>query len=132
MKRVWFTPGIAVWILGLIFATTVLAQAGREVFVLAAEGPVSPAMLNYIERGLATARDQGAEAVIIELDTPGGQIDWSQSIVRAIVNSDVPVAVYIYPSGAYAASAGTFITLAGHVAAMAPQSNDNNKIKSKV
>ena len=96
------------------------AQEARHVDMLEIEGPVTPIMLSYIERGIRTAENGGAEALIIKLDTPGGQIDLMSDIVQAMLQADVPVVVYVYPQGAYAASAGTLITLAGHVAAMAP------------
>ncbi|MFC2031234.1 nodulation protein NfeD [Chloroflexota bacterium] len=96
------------------------AQETRHVDVLEIEGPVTPIMISYIERGIETSEANGAEALIIKLDTPGGQIDLMADIVQALLRADVPVVVYVYPPGAYAASAGTLITLAGHVAAMAP------------
>ncbi len=90
------------------------------VHVLTAEGPVNPVLANYIERGIAQAEDAGANALVIELDTPGGLDSSMREIIKAINNASVPVIVYVAPSGARAASAGTFITMAGHVAAMAP------------
>ncbi len=92
----------------------------RHVDVLEIEGPVTPIMISYIERGIRTAEDDGAEALIIKLNTPGGQIDLMSEIVQALLDADVPTVVYVYPRGAYAASAGTLITLAAHLAAMAP------------
>jgi membrane-bound serine protease (ClpP class) len=97
-----------------------VAQETRFVSVLEIEGPVTPIMISYIERGIRTAEDDGAEALIIKLNTPGGQVDLMNEIVQALLQAGVPVAVYVYPPGAYAASAGTLITLGGHVAAMAP------------
>lgn len=99
------------------------AQSSGHVLVLTAEGPVSPIMLNYIERGIERAEIENAAALVIQLDTPGGQIDLTREIIQAILNANVPVIVYVYPPGGFAASAGTFITLAGHVAAMAPQTS---------
>ena len=92
----------------------------RHVDVLTIEGPVTPVMISYIERGIQAAERDGAEALVIQLDTPGGQIDLMSDIVQALLVADVPVAVYVYPPGAYAASAGTLITLGAHMAAMAP------------
>jgi len=83
-------------------------------------GPVTPVMLSFIERGIEEAEEQSAEALVIMLNTPGGDVELTRKIIEAIVSSNVPVAVYVAPRGAFAASAGTFITLAGHVAAMAP------------
>jgi membrane-bound serine protease (ClpP class) len=96
------------------------ADVARHVDVLEIEGAVTPIMISYFERGIQTAESDGAEALIIKLNTPGGQLDLMNEIVQAILLADVPVVVYVYPPGAYAASAGTLITLGAHVAAMAP------------
>lgn len=104
----------------LIIANAKAQDAAREVFVLEASGPVAPTMTNYIARGIREADQRNAEAVIIMLDTPGGSTDAMLDIVQAIRTSDVPVIVFVGPRGAKAASAGLLITLAGHVAAMAP------------
>jgi membrane-bound serine protease (ClpP class) len=96
------------------------AQETHTVDVLKIEGPVTPIMISYMERGIRTAETDGAETLVIELNTPGGQIDLMSKIVQAFLQSNVPVTVYVYPAGAYAASAGTLITLAAHVSAMAP------------
>ena len=97
------------------------AQAEREVLVLRARGPLTPAMAEYLDRGLARAEQAGAEALILVLDTPGGSIDLMNRMVQSIRGSRVPVLVYVSPRGAIAGSAGTVITLAGHAAAMAPE-----------
>lgn len=109
--------------LSLLSLFSASADENNTVLVLTSEGPVSPVMLGYIERGIEAAQASQAEALILQLDTPGGQVDLTRKIVQAIVNADVPVVVYVAPSGAFAASAGTFITLAGHAAAMAPQTS---------
>ncbi len=114
---VWLTFAIA---LLLSAASGATAQEARHIDALQIEGPVTPIMISYIERGIRTAESDGAEALIVMLDTPGGQVDLMSKIVQALLDADVPVVVYVYPKGAYAASAGTLITLAGHVAAMAP------------
>jgi membrane-bound serine protease (ClpP class) len=75
---------------------------------------------DYIDRGISEAEERGATVCIIELDTPGGLLDSTEEIVQKIMNADVPVAVYVSPKGAWAASAGTFITLSAHIAAMMP------------
>lgn len=121
MKRRIIFVGLFVMIASAIWLRMVSAQERNEVLVLTVEGAVSPVMLNYIERGITAAENQGAKALIIKLNTPGGQIDLTRQIVQVIVNSQVPVVVYVSPSGGFAASAGTFITLAGHASAMAPQ-----------
>ena len=96
------------------------AQAD-EVIVLEANGPVTPAMTGYIQRGLEAAETSGANAVILLLDTPGGLLDATQDIIQLFRASEVPIIVYIMPRGAQAASAGSIITMAGHAAAMAPE-----------
>ena len=124
MKRrldIWLRPLVwLVLILSLVSGARAQEDAGRRVDVLEIEGPVTPIMISYIERGIVTAEEDGSEALVVLLDTPGGQIDLMSDVVQAILDAQVPVVVYVYPRGAYAASAGTLITLAGHVAAMAP------------
>jgi membrane-bound serine protease (ClpP class) len=106
----------------LVGVSAVFAQdTSPTILVLDAEGVVAPAMREYIERGVETAEQRSAEALIIRLNTPGGSVDAMTEIVTAIRGSSVPVVVYVAPSGALAGSAGTIITLAGHVAAMAPE-----------
>ncbi|MEX2580746.1 MAG: nodulation protein NfeD [Verrucomicrobiales bacterium] len=91
--------------------------------LLEVEGPVGPATDDYIGRSLEAATEAGAPVVIIRLDTPGGLDTSMRSIVRLILESPVPVAVYVAPEGARAASAGTYLLYAAHVAAMAPATN---------
>lgn len=98
-------------------------EAAPQVVLLRFEGPVTPILLRYIERGVAVAQETGAEAVVLQLDTPGGSVDLTQTIIQRLLQAPVPVVVYVAPAGAHAGSAGTFITLAGHVAAMAPGSS---------
>lgn len=89
--------------------------------VLNAEGAVTPVMKEYITRGLEIAVQRGADLVILQLNTPGGELGVTQEIVTTIRASKVPVVVYVAPRGAWAGSAGTILTLAGHAAAMAPE-----------
>jgi membrane-bound serine protease (ClpP class) len=112
-----------VLILTSLLSSVVSAQTAGQVLVLEVTGPVTPVMLSYIERGIEEAEAQEAEAMVIMLNTPGGDVDLTKKIIQAIIASDVPVVVYVAPRGAFAASAGTFITLAGHVAAMAPSTS---------
>jgi len=91
------------------------------VLVLNAEGVVAPPMREYIERGLEVAEQRDADLVVLQLNTPGGDLGTTQEIVTIIRESDIPVVVYVAPRGAWAGSAGTIITLAGHAAAMAPE-----------
>jgi membrane-bound serine protease (ClpP class) len=120
MKRVGF---LLVFSAILLFAfQTIYAQTPRPlVLVMNANGPIEPAMREYIQRGIQIAEQRRAEALIIQLDTPGGEIETMKEIIASIRASDVPVIVYVTPRGAMAASAGTLITLAGHASAMAPE-----------
>ncbi len=103
-------------------AWSVSAQGDTQtVVVLTLEGALTPSMLQYLERGIQYAEKGAAEALIVQLDTPGGSIDLMNSMVQVIRASSTPVVVYVAPSGAIAGSAGTIITLAGHASAMAPQ-----------
>jgi membrane-bound serine protease (ClpP class) len=122
MKRTrWRWTFVLLWLaLALSALGGTAAGQAAHVDVLEIEGPVTPIMISYIERGIRTAEVDGAEALVIVLDTPGGQVDLMNQVVQAMLQAHVPVIVYVYPSGAYAASAGTLITLAGHIAAMAP------------
>ena len=94
--------------------------ATPRIDVLTVKGTVNPVLVDYIKRGITIAEDNRDVACIIELDTPGGLDTSMRDIVQSIVNARVPVVVYVSPSGARAASAGVFITMAAHVAAMAP------------
>lgn len=114
----WLLPALLAWPPALHAQET-----PAEVVVLRFEGPVTPILLRYIERGVAVAQETGAEAVILELDTPGGSVDLTQTIIQRLLQAPVPIVVYVAPAGAHAGSAGTFITLAGHAAAMAPGSS---------
>ena len=89
--------------------------------VLRVDGTVNPSLARYIDRGISKAERDGAEACLIELDTPGGLLSSTEDIVRRISEATVPVVVYV-PKGSWAASAGAFITLSADVAAMAPES----------
>ena len=101
------------------FAVDVMAQSPR-VDVLTVKGTINPVLTDYIDRGIEDAEIARAEVVIIQMDTPGGLDTAMRDIVQAIVNARVPVVVYVAPSGSRAASAGVFITMAAHIAVMAP------------
>ena len=94
-----------------------------RVFVATYEGVINPVAAEYIAEVISEATLNQGEALVIQLDTPGGLDTSMRLIVKAITASTIPVAVYVAPSGARAASAGVFITLAAHVAAMAPGTN---------
>lgn len=99
-----------------------LADPAPQVIVtLRFEGALHPAMLEHLKRAQQIADNQGAQAIILELDTPGGEIQLMNQIVERMRGSSVPVIVYVAPRGAMAGSAGTILTLAGHIAAMAPE-----------
>jgi membrane-bound serine protease (ClpP class) len=104
---------------GVLLAVTASANT-QSVQVLRIEGTIVPIVADYIDRGISQAEDENATVCIIELDTPGGLLDSTERIVKRIMNANVPVVVYVSPKGAWAASAGTFITLSAHIAAMTP------------
>ena len=110
-------------LLALLVGTVVRGQERPAVVVLPVTGVVDQIMANYIREGIDRAVADGAPAVVIQLDTPGGSLDATQDIVAAELSAAVPVMVWVGPPGARAASAGTFLTLASHVAAMSPASN---------
>ena len=107
--------------------TTLFVPNGAEadtdasnIVVLRVNGPIVPVIAGYIDRVISRAERRGGSLCIIELNTPGGLLDTTEGIVQRILNAKVPVVVYVSPYGSWAASAGTFITIAAHVAAMAP------------
>lgn len=93
------------------------------VSLLKIDGAIGPASSSYLEGGLADAEKRNAAFVLLELDTPGGLVSSTREMIKAILGSPVPVVVYVAPKGAHAASAGTFLVYAAHVAAMAPGTN---------
>jgi membrane-bound serine protease (ClpP class) len=99
------------------------AQNARHVDWMDANGALSRAMLNYMQRTVKEAKSDGAAVLVIRLNTPGGDTGLMQEMIQVIRSSDVPVIIYIAPRGAWAGSAGTLITLAGHVAVMAPETS---------
>ena len=106
-------------ILSLMFGQA-SAQSTGAVKLAQFKGPVTPVLAEYIGRAIAGAEATGAAALVIELDTPGGSVNITKQITQRMTGAAVPIIVYVAPRGAHAGSAGTFITLAGHLAAMAP------------
>ena len=97
--------------------------AERDIQLVEVEGPIGPVVAKYLANAVEKANEENAECVIIQLDTPGGLDASMRLIIKQMMASEVPVVVYVAPSGSRAASAGAFITIAAHVAAMAPGTN---------
>jgi len=113
---VWLVLPVAAGLGGSLIA----AASPTTVEVLTVDGTIVPVIADYIDRGISQAERDGATVCIIELDTPGGLLDSTDRIVSKIMNAKVPIVVYVSPINAWAASAGTFITLSAHIAAMTP------------
>jgi len=117
-------PLIALFLFILPVSTAWCDNSGPgSAFIIELEGPINPATAEFVVRGLLKAENQGATLAIIRMDTPGGLASSMRTIVKAILNSPIPVVVYVGPNGAGAASAGVMVTVAGHVAAMARGTN---------
>ncbi len=91
-----------------------------KIYLVKIDAPITPVIANFLIYSIDLANKKGVQALIIELDTPGGLVESTREIVKEILKSDIPIITYVSPSGARAASAGTFILLASHLAAMAP------------
>lgn len=119
LTRLAFAAGLA-----LVLVTPAIGDdAAPTVHVLPTSGVVDQVMSGYLHDAIDKAQGDGASAVLIELNTPGGDLQATRDIVTTLLNAPLPVIVWVGPSGARAASAGTFITLAAHVATMAPGTN---------
>jgi len=104
----------------VVFTALSVSAADAPVHLLKIEGAIEPTMAEYLVQGITRAEKEGAAAVVFQMDTPGGLLTSTTKIVKAMLEARVPVIVYVAPQTARAASAGTFITLAAHVAVMAP------------
>ncbi len=116
---------LSLFFLGLLFPSHPWPSEARRkaVYVIEVQDAITPATAGFIQQAIDRASRDGAQCLVIQLDTPGGLDTSMRDIVKDILNSDIPIVVYVAPSGARAASAGVFITLAADIAAMAPGTN---------
>jgi membrane-bound serine protease (ClpP class) len=119
LLRIFFIAFIVIPLMGLL-GNSIAGASSPTIRILHVEGTIVPVLADYIDRGITNAEKEGSVACVIELNTPGGLLDSTERIVQRIMNADVPIVVYVSPKGAWAASAGTFITLSAHIAAMTP------------
>lgn len=124
----WRFPPLAAWIACLLLAaawalTGHASERPPQVWVLELDGGIGPASSDYITRNLAAAEAAAVDLFVIQMNTPGGLDSSMRDIIQAILDADVPVATWVAPGGSRAASAGTYILYASHIAAMAPATN---------
>src|SRR4030042_3346904 len=108
------------FLLAMSLVSSVVNADSEAIEVLSVDGTIVPVVADYLDLGISRAESEGATACIIELNTPGGLLNATEDIVQRILNAKVPIVVYVSPSGGWAASAGTFITISAHIDAMAP------------
>jgi len=123
-QRNWYRLWLLGCFLAILIVSPVQAQESQpHILLMNVNGALTSAMAGYLERGIQTAENQNAEAIILELNTPGGDLILMNRMIQDIRASSVPVIVYVAPNGAWAGSAGSLLTMAGHVAAMAPETS---------
>ena len=115
----------------ILAVSPVSARADGNVVILDIKGGIGVATAEYILSGIEYAETSGAELIIINMDTPGGLMAPMRDIVQAVLGSGVPIATYVTPAGARADSAGTYILLASHIAAMTPTTQVSRVVKKK-
>jgi len=118
--RIFFLAWLVMPLVAGLGGSLLAAASPTTVEILTVDGTIVPVVADYIDRGISQAERNDATVCIIELNTPGGLLDSTEKIVQRIMNAQVPIVVYVSPKGAWAASAGTFITLSAHIAAMTP------------
>ena len=125
LKSGWFMKRVCLvfFVIVLFLGAWSLSASPRQVNLVTIDGPIGPITARIIAQAIDASVEDSAEALVIELNTPGGLDESMRIITRKILNSEVPVIVYVSPSGSRAASAGVFITLSAHIAAMAPGTN---------
>ena len=117
MKQTFLQLGVTFLLAARLFAT------GEKVHVITIDATINPATADFIQQSITDAEEAGAECLVIKLNTPGGLLKSTRVIVSSLLTAKIPVVVYVAPAGAQSASAGAFITLAAHIAAMAPGTN---------
>ncbi|HLX39696.1 MAG TPA: nodulation protein NfeD [Ktedonobacteraceae bacterium] len=115
-----FLGALIVALFSFVFTARPVAAASQHVDVMVLNTAIGPASLQYLTTSISTAEQDGAQALVMEIDTPGGDIDSMKAMVEAELASTVPIIAYVSPTGGYAASAGAFVALAAQVVAMAP------------